>query len=1179
MCYKYLLIIMILVLIITGQSAPGQLPSGSPDNNLSILSQGNQLSQNQTDNNQSQGINKILLTEIILSIVTVFSIFLILLLLRQRKSNREILENEIRLATLFEQSNDAIWMMENACIIDCNQKSLEVFAADSKAQLIGKTPFELSPAIQDDGRDSKEKAMEIIEKATAHAVEPFQWNHIRIDGKAFTAIVSLTYVEIRGNRILQATVRDITANKMAKAELKKKDFIIRSASSALVTFDLDGNITYANPAFVHGWGYDNDKEIIGKPIFDFWKINDIRQEIMAALLGKTMQWDGELQAIKKDGTAFAAHTSFATVLDDKNKPIALMATSINISKRKMAELALEKRLIALTRPLDDIAEISFEDLFNIEDIQKLQDEFANATGVASIITKTDGTPITRPSNFCKLCNLIRKTEKGCINCMNSDAAIGKHNVHGSNIEKCSSGGLWDAGAGITVGGKHIANWLIGQVRDDSRSEDSIRQYAKEIGADEQEIVEAFRLVPSMPIKHFEQIAHSLFIFTKQLSDSAYQNIQQARFITERKEAESALKENERRLSTLFKNLPGIAYRCNIDNNWTMEFISDGCLALTGYSSDDFINNNNIAYNDIIHHDDQQKVQISIHNTLKTKEPFQLNYRITTKAGKEKWFWEQGIAIFNENGQAIALEGYISDITEYRRTEQALLKSETDLRLAHGRLNNFLDTAPCVVIVLDKILNIKYMNNYGLEFFGYELEEVLGKHVIKLLVPEIDSLANDHIRQDIIDSFNDTEKGSVCNVNENIAKDGKRFWLIWVNRKLIDPRTNQEETLCIGVNITEQKNLEKSLRAAQDQLKDYSQDLEKMVEKRTTQLRHEQQELTKTFEQLKNTQDQLILSEKMAALGHLIAGIAHEINSPLGAIGATNDTIATNIESTASHLPDICRWANSPHGPFVFQIINDCLKNQTLTTTISSREKRQLRQNLGDYLNLNNIDNAEEIACKLIDMNLQESVDKYLSLLKNPDSLKILEQISNLTTISNCCEIIGTASNKISKIINALRTYTHTGIEDLQVKQQVNLRDNIETVLVLFQNKFRQGIELEKIYNGNPVISAVPDQLSQVWANLIQNALQAMDYKGLLTINLEAIDNGAAVSIQDSGLGMDDATLKRIYEPFFTTKAPGEGTGLGMDIVRKIIESNNGRIDIESAVGKGTKVTVWLPAGN
>lgn len=187
-----------------------------------------------------------------------------------------------------------------------------------------------------------------------------------------------------------------------------------------------------------------------------------------------------------------------------------------------------------------MSKIKFEDLFNIDDIQRLQEEFTEATGVASIITHTDGIPITSPSNFCRLCsNIIRKSPKGLENCFKSDAVVGSFNPDGPIVQTCLSGGLWDAGAGISVGGQHIANWLIGQVRDETQTEESMIKYAQDIGVDEQTFIKAFREVPSMSHEQFCKIAKMLFTLANQLSNIAYKNLQQAKLISDRKKVEEA----------------------------------------------------------------------------------------------------------------------------------------------------------------------------------------------------------------------------------------------------------------------------------------------------------------------------------------------------------------------------------------------------------------------------------------------------------------------------------------------------------------------------------------------------------------------------------------------------------------------------------------------------------------
>lgn len=208
-----------------------------------------------------------------------------------------------------------------------------------------------------------------------------------------------------------------------------------------------------------------------------------------------------------------------------------------------------------TQPLESEENIRFEDLFTVADLQKLQDEFAEATGIASIITSTDGVPVTKPSNFCRLCkDIIRKTDQGLKNCYKSDAILGKVNVEGPTIQPCMSGGLWDAGVAIVVGGNHIANWLIGQVRDETQNEDQIRRYANKIGADENETVQAFNEVPAMSRERFEKISNVLHLLANQLSSTAYQNIQQARFIEKIRSTEKALTESENKFKSLFEKM-------------------------------------------------------------------------------------------------------------------------------------------------------------------------------------------------------------------------------------------------------------------------------------------------------------------------------------------------------------------------------------------------------------------------------------------------------------------------------------------------------------------------------------------------------------------------------------------------------------------------------------------------
>jgi len=205
-------------------------------------------------------------------------------------------------------------------------------------------------------------------------------------------------------------------------------------------------------------------------------------------------------------------------------------------------------------------DIQFLDIFDLDDIQRIQDLFADATGVASIITHPDGTPITRPSNFCRLCNeIIRKTDLGLANCFKSDSEIGRSNPSGPIIQPCLSGGLWDAGASIIVGGNHIANWLIGQVKNEELDHKQMLHYAEEIGADKDTFMIALEEVPVMSKEKFVKIALMLYAFTNELSSKAYQNRQLKQSIVERKRAEEELTQEQYLINTLLDNLPDHVY--------------------------------------------------------------------------------------------------------------------------------------------------------------------------------------------------------------------------------------------------------------------------------------------------------------------------------------------------------------------------------------------------------------------------------------------------------------------------------------------------------------------------------------------------------------------------------------------------------------------------------------------
>lgn len=183
-----------------------------------------------------------------------------------------------------------------------------------------------------------------------------------------------------------------------------------------------------------------------------------------------------------------------------------------------------------------------ENLFNLAELQEIQDAFATAVGVASIITDTDGHMITRPSNYCALCTqVIPSTEEGRRLCAASHSYTERPTTGGPSFKNCLSAGLMDGGASIFVGDVHVANWLIGQVMDSADSDERMMDFCRRIGADEGEFRAALSQVTRMSRKRYDEISHMLFLFAKQLSTLAIQNVLQSRIIEQEREQEKRMR--------------------------------------------------------------------------------------------------------------------------------------------------------------------------------------------------------------------------------------------------------------------------------------------------------------------------------------------------------------------------------------------------------------------------------------------------------------------------------------------------------------------------------------------------------------------------------------------------------------------------------------------------------------
>jgi PAS domain S-box-containing protein len=404
-----------------------------------------------------------------------------------------------------------------------------------------------------------------------------------------------------------------------------------------------------------------------------------------------------------------------------------------------------------------------------------------------------------------------------------------------------------------------------------------------------------------------------------------------------------------------------------------------------------------------------------------------------------------------------------------------------------------------LFVVDSHAVIKMVNGAACDLLGYEREELEGAPFSRI-VTEGGFVENKLLNP---------SSGSIKNCEIGyVRKDGQKILMYFSSSTVFDPNHRGRDIVCIAKDITERKRFENELKTLNQELMDNEKTLSKMIS-----------DLQKAHADLKKAQTQILHSEKLASIGQLAAGVAHEINNPLG-------FIISNMKILQEYIQGYIK---------ILRVIDD------LKTYITAGDVEKTRLTV--------------------------------------DGLKGLEEEINLDYIRNDINTLLEDSmlglQRIRKIVTDLRTFARD--EQAERMEMAKIEEVIDSVLSIVLNEIKYKADLIKEFTNTPPVKCNPQRLGQVFVNLLINASQASDKKGTIHIKTYQQDKYVCVDIVDTGRGISPEHVQRIFDPFFTTKPVGRGTGLGLSISYEIIKKHGGEMKVQSRVGEGTTFTVMLPA--
>jgi PAS domain S-box-containing protein len=521
-----------------------------------------------------------------------------------------------------------------------------------------------------------------------------------------------------------------------------------------------------------------------------------------------------------------------------------------------------------------------------------------------------------------------------------------------------------------------------------------------------------------------------------------------------------------------------------------------------------------------------------------------------------------VAALRKNGSEFPVELSLATwLLDKERYYTGIIRDISERKQAEQKFRSVTESAIDAIISSDHTGNIVSWNNAATRILGYTPEDAIGQR-LEIIIPERFHEAHRQGMQRVTAGGESRIIGKTVELFAS-TKSGREVPI----ELSLSTWTVRDDRYYTGIirDIGERKKAEEALRMSEQALR-----------AKTLELREKNEALENTLNQLQEMQNQLIMQEKMASLGKLSAGMAHELNNPAAAAQRGAEQLQEIFYQLRDAYLKIGELNLEKKQLDQIKILGQFAKDRAMQPDDMNALTRSDREaDMEEWLDEKGVETAWQLAPTLVSLGYDQTEIQTLAETFSPSQfIVIIEWLSCTYAIHSLLSEISLGTSRIIEIVKALKTYTFMDKAPLQF---VNIQENLDNTLIILKNKLKSGVTVHREYAQDmPKIPAYGGELNQVWNNIIDNAIDAMDGQGDLTLRTRNEDPWAVVEIEDNGPGIPEEIQTKVFDPFFTTKPPGKGTGLGLNISRNIIvQKHQGQITVSSEPEK-TRFTVWLP---